>query len=242
MSAGGARAALLAELAARLVRLATREPARPLRVGIDGVDAAGKTVLADELGGAIAVLGRPVVRASADGFHHPRAVRLRRGDLSPEGYYHDSFDHAALVGKLLAPLGPGGDRRIRRAAFDHRRDTPVEAPWEEAPPEAILVLDGVFLLRPTLRPHWDFTVFLRVGFDVTMARAERRDVALFGSTERVRERYARRYVPGQQLYLREASPEAHADLVIDNTDPAAPFVVWDRGPGRAGGAEAGPGD
>jgi uridine kinase len=48
-------------------------------VGIDGPDAAGKSTFADSLSDR---LGTSTVRASIDGFHHPRAVRRRRGELS----------------------------------------------------------------------------------------------------------------------------------------------------------------
>src|SRR3712207_7018949 len=47
----------------------------PVRVAIDGPDAAGKTVLADELAVALSVRRRHVIRASIDGFHRPRTAR-----------------------------------------------------------------------------------------------------------------------------------------------------------------------
>src|SRR5450759_1567169 len=46
----------------------SRIPPHPLRVAIDGIDAAGKTTLADELAPLIEAQGRPVIRASIDGF------------------------------------------------------------------------------------------------------------------------------------------------------------------------------
>src|SRR5580693_5952275 len=194
----------------------------PIRVAIDGVDAAGKTTLADELVAPLKRTGRFVIRASIDGFHNPAAVRYQRGRSSPEGYFRDSFNHAQLIETLLAPLGPGGDRRYRRAIFDFRLDQPIETPVEEASPDALLLFDGVFLLRPELRPYWDFSIIVRADFEVTVTRAEARDHHRFGSTEQVRQRYAERYVPGQRLYLAEAQPEQHASVVVDNNDAAHP--------------------
>lgn len=43
----------------------------PVRVGIDGVDASGKTRLAEELVEPIQEKNRSVIRASIDGFHNP---------------------------------------------------------------------------------------------------------------------------------------------------------------------------
>ena len=197
----------------------------PVRVAIDGVDAAGKTTLADELVAPLMARGRPVIRASIDRFHHPAAVRMRRGPESPEGYYHDSFDEARLTADLLDPLGPGGSRRYRREAFDHRTDRAIDCATQEAEPRAVLLFDGVFLLRPSLFGHWDLSIFVRADFAVTVARAEVRDAALLGSPADVRRRYAKRYVPGQRLYLEACRPERLASIVVDNDDPAHPRIA-----------------
>jgi uridine kinase len=215
--AGHERQALLQDLASKIVSVPRPHP---VRVAIDGVDAAGKTTLAEELAPVVKTLGRPVIRASIDGFHHPREIRRRRGELSPEGYFHDSFNYLALTAALLEPLGPDGSRTFRRAVFDFQTDSDVDAPVEHAEPNAVLLFDGVFLLRPELRVHFDFSVFLKADFSVTMARAERRDVDMFGGVDVGRRRYQERYVPGQQLYLASAQPEKRASVVVDNNDPA----------------------
>ena len=84
-------------------------------VALVGHGGAGKTTLADAIGAELIGLGRPIVRASIDGFHSPRAERYRLGRHSPEGYYRDSFQNDAVIASLLGPLGPVGSRRIRRA-------------------------------------------------------------------------------------------------------------------------------
>jgi uridine kinase len=216
------RQPFVASLASRIVSL-TR--AHPTRVAIDGVDAAGKTTLADELATSIEAMGRPILRASIDGFHHPAAKRRRRGPLSPIGYFEDSFNYTALLDGLLRPLGPGGSREVKRAVFDFRTDTDVDARAQLAAPDAILLFDGVFLLRRELREYFDFSIFVRADFSVTIARAEQRDVMLFGSVDEVRKRYRERYVPGQQLYLTTCEPEQWASVVIDNNNPLQPRLI-----------------
>jgi uridine kinase len=192
-----------------------------LRVGIDGVDGAGKTTLADALGSVLRAAAVPVIRASVDAFHHPRSVRYRRGRDSPEGFFRDSYDYAALRGSLLDPLSPGGSRCFRTAVFDHRTDRRVDAAEERAENGSVLIVDGIFLHRPELRHYWDFSVFLDVRFEVSIPRGAQRGE---GSANPFAPGN-RRYVEGQRLYLQECDPKAHATLVVGYDDPAAPCIL-----------------
>jgi uridine kinase len=167
-----------------------------LRVGIDGPDAAGKTTLADELASALEPRGHRVRRSSIDDFLRPPDERYRRGRDSPRGYYEDSFDYAAV--RRLLDACPADD--------------------------ALLVFDGVFLLRPELADVWDFRIFVSVSVEECLRRAVARDAAVFGSEEEVVRRYRARYIPGQALYLAEARPGETADVVVVNDDPARPLL------------------
>ena len=203
----------------------------PLRIAIDGVDAAGKTTLADELVKPIEQRGRPVIRASIDGFHRPRADRYRRGAGSAEGYYRDSFDHEAVRSALLAPLGPDGSLRYRTAVFDFRSDSTICEPLRRAAADAVLLFDGVFLLRPELNDCWDYRVFVRVDLQMAVCRAFDRDRALFGTADAARTRFLTRYIPGQRIYLRTVRPEEHTNVVVENDDPGNPnLIVVDQPP------------
>ena len=227
------RLQLLEELVQRIVHI---ERPHPIRVAIDGVDAAGKTTLAEELVTPIQARGRPVIRASIDGFHHPAHLRYQRGSTSPEGYYHDSFNCEVLIECLLAPLGMGGSRRYRSAVFDFRTNSEVQVTPRVAEGHAVLLFDGVFLLRPELRGYWDFTIFVDVAFEVALVRAQQRDLTVFGNVSDVTQRYQQRYIPGQKLYLEACCPRQRADLVVENNDPGHP-VIYEV---KARGAHNGP--
>src|SRR5437879_5935595 len=155
------RSLIIDYLASRIAQL--QQP-HPLRVAIDGPDAAGKTSLAQELVAPLQTYGRPIIRASIDGFHHPASIRHQRGDTSPAGYYYDSFNYLALAESLLAPLGPGGSRQYVSAAFDYRTDSAVQVPIQVAAENAVLLFDGVFLLRSELIEYWDFSIFVEASF------------------------------------------------------------------------------
>lgn len=200
----------------------------PVRVTIDGVDASGKTILANELAEimqANAFGGRQIIRASVDGFHNPENIRRQRGGLSPEGFYYDSYNYAALVNLLLKPLGPDGNRQYQTAVFNLRQDRPFEVPVKRADQDAILLLDGIFLLRPRLTSYWDLTIYIDVDFAQTMARGIYRHAVLYGSVGKAAERYLNRYMPGQNLYHQRAHPLDKADILIDNNDLEAPFFL-----------------
>jgi uridine kinase len=200
-----------------------------VRVAIDGVDGAGKTHFADELAEVLKALGRSVIRASVDGFHNPKAIRYRKGRHSPEGFFHDSYDYEQLKAVLLDPLGPGGSGQYRVAVFDHRSDSPVDAPTQTAARGDILLLDGIFLHRPELRAYWDYSIFLDVRFAVSIPRGSQRDDSSPDSNAASNQRYVR----GQELYLLSSEPKRFATVTINNDDLLSPYIV-EHEPGAAG--------
>jgi uridine kinase len=223
------RAAVLDRLAKRILDVSFLHPEagaiHPLRVAIDGMDAAGKTILADELSSVIREkTGRAIIRASIDRFHNPREVRYRLGPDSPEGYYSDSFNLPALRQKLLDPLGQSGTQTIQTALFDFRSDTPVPVETIQVANDAILLFDGVFLLRPELENCWDFTILVRVTDETVLARVIQRDGPQMGGRQGVLDRYMTRYLPAQRRYLETCRPMERADVVVINDDPLNPTL------------------
>jgi uridine kinase len=192
------------------------------RIAVDGPDAAGKTIIADELASMFERRGLTVVRASIDGFHRPRSERHAAGALSPRGYLDDSFDLAALSRDVLGPLGPGGSRRIVRARYDWRSDAAVAGEPELVPPGAVLLLDGVFLHRPELAHCWEASIFVFARADVILDRARERDADALGGVAEVERRYRARYMPGQALYFERDRPHERADVAVENSDPGVP--------------------
>jgi uridine kinase len=223
----GSRAELLDRL---LAMVQNGSLPHPLRIAVDGPPAAGKTTLADELGDALRAQGRYVIRAWIESFLLPRAQRYRRGELSAVGNYHDSFDYGALHRVLLDPLGPGGDRRFQRAVYDKRTDGAVSDPVTDAPVDAVLIFEGVFLMRPELVDRWDLRILVSAAFETTLARARTRDAALYGTPVDVERRFRARYLPSQQFYVDTVHPTDHADILVRNDEPHRP--AWKVRPHR----------
>jgi len=165
--------------------------------------------------------GRVAIRATADGFHHPKAHRYRRGRRAWEGFWLDAFDLEQLRSELLDPLQPGGSGRYRRAVHDVATDQSLDLPYEVAPLGAVLLLDGVFLHRDELVDCWDLSVFLEVPFEVSVKRMAARD----GSDPNPASPGVRRYVQAQRHYLAAGRPRTRATIVIDNNDLERPVLM-----------------
>jgi len=213
---------LLVELANKLNQLQT---SHPLCVGIDGIDAAGKTTFANDLEIKIQELDRPVIRASLDGFHQPRHIRYAEGNLSPLGYFQDSFDIPSFKKNLLDPLSSSGNRYIRTAIYDHQKEEKVERISFQVPERAILLCDGIFLQRPELVEGWDVTIFLHISFETSLERALIRDLPFLKSTEVIEKRYRDRYIPAQKKYLLDYQPDQNAAILINLEDPTNPILL-----------------
>ncbi|MER7282201.1 cytidylate kinase family protein [Dactylosporangium sp. NPDC000244] len=210
----GSRDEVLARLAEAVGSVTV---AHPTRVAIDGAPAAGKTTLADELAVVLRAQGREVIRATIDDFLVPRAQRYPRGEFSAEGCYFDAHDHHGLTRVLLDPLGPGGDRRFQHAVYDHTADAVLSPPVATAPADAVLVFDGVFLMRPELIDRWDLRVFVSTELEKTVDRAVIRERGVSSRAD-VERRWRERYIPAQQFYFATVRPADHADIIVHNDE------------------------
>ncbi len=188
----------------------------PILVGINGIDAAGKTTLANELANYLTSLKHDVIRSSTDNFLNQKKVRYKKGKDSPEGCYHDTFNYDLMCKVLLEPLA-SGKLNYKVMAFDYLTDKEVDFPAEQATNDSILIMDGIFLFRPKLAEYWDLRVFLDVDFQHAAQRAKERktDKKLIGSKDKIIDRYNKRYIPAQKLYFKEVNPKEKAHVVID---------------------------
>lgn len=189
------RADLLRLLAAEIA--ARKREDRPLKVGIDGRCAAGKTTLADELGQVLGAKGFNVLRPSVDGFHHPREYRYRQGEYSAQGYYEDAYDYDAVTRTLT----------------------------ESLPANAILLFEGIFVFRSRINLYWDYRILVDVDAETSLARSVIRDTGLIGTADVVRRKLEVRYEPAWQMYVTEENPTSKADVVIDNRDADSPLIL-----------------
>ncbi|MFI1912996.1 hypothetical protein [Nocardia sp. NPDC020380] len=199
------RTALVGQVADRILALG---PGR-LRVGIDGLTAAGKTSFGHEVAESISRAGRPVLRASLDDFKRPWREAHLYDRLSGEGYYRNAFDYPATRTLLLEPCGPDGSGRCALCAIDPLTQIDHSSELIEVPANAVLIVDGVFAFRPEINAHWDFRIWPEVSPEVSVRRGAARD-----NDEAL---HRDRYLPAERIYLTEVDPVPFMDVVIDNS-------------------------
>lgn len=193
-------------------------------IAVDGRDGSGKTIFANELVTACKRASiRPVIQISIDNFHNQRALRYRLGKTSPAGFYHDSYDYQRFSRYVLGPLGAGGSRQYKSRSHDLETDEILDdEPFESAPPDSIVIIDGLFLHRPELVDEWQMSIYLHVSPEIC---AERMMVRDGNCPQLVPED---RYFGGLLLYLESCKPQEKATVVIDNSQIASPVILHRR--------------
>lgn len=166
-------------------------------VAVDGPVQSGKTAFADDLGSVLREQGHSVFRASMEGFHRSRAAQADFGEDTPERYSRYGFDESALRRVLVEPFRLGGSTAFVTRVLDPARDAWVEPKWITGPVDAILVLDGRFVLRERLDELWDFRI--AIGGDPVD--------------------------PADRIVYAERDPRLVADVVVDLEDPSQPRLV-----------------
>ena len=196
---------------------------RPCIAGINGVDTSGKSFFAEELRRFLVFQGFDVLLLHLDDFHNPRSIRNQ--DESPEGYLRYAFDRNKLQA-LLSEIAAGPVDRTE-TVLDLDADSFTKDIHVKTTSDTIVLVEGVLLYRPPLQDVFDYRIFLDVTFDEVLRRARQRDVPKYG--EAFLDRYIRRYIPAQKLYLDTFRPRERCDLLIDNNDYNRPFVLSDSG-------------
>lgn len=163
-------------------------------VAVDGTEGSSRAAFADDLAAVLEENEHPVFRASLRYFQRSEAEQAKFGPETPERIYRHRDDYSALDRVLVGPFRMGGSTGFVTRVFDPERDAWIEPTWLTAPADAILVIDGDFILRPELRGHWLYSVLLD------------------GGTE----------TPADEIYQAEVQPSRFASAVIDNTDAANP--------------------
>jgi uridine kinase len=150
-----------------------------------------------------------------DDFFRPRADREREGWLDGVAHYREAYDYSLLRRVLVDPFHTGGSTGFVLTGFDEVRDQPIFQPkWMSAGPDAVLIVEGVFLHRPELARMWNYSIWL----DTPAGQP--------GESGPDQSEMARDFA-SDEAYLAKVGPGELATVILDNQDPANPIRVFD---------------
>ena len=201
-------------------------PTSPYIVAINGKDASGKTIFADNFADYLKTkTNRQIIRISVDDFMNERKVRRTSTSSEGESCYFYTFNFDAFKQYVLEPLQAGGSRIYKTKNFDHATDTAALSEDKEADNDAIVIIDGVFLYKDDLVDYWSLKILLEVSDEIVVERGARRDTNRIGDYNKARQQYVDRYVASQAIYYKQTRPFKCADIVIDNDDYLSPQII-----------------
>jgi uridine kinase len=187
---------------------------RSVSVGISGVDCAGKSTLAEAVHVRLRTRGASALLVPGDEFTRPTDERYGEADEGL-GYYSHSFDYAPVFDRILPAVRSNFAGELVVKVSDWERDD-----WRNEilvlRSGLVVIVEGCFLFTGGKAREFDLSVWIELALESVVPRALRRprDLERMGGPGGVRERYARRYLPGQAIHLERDDPAKSADLVL----------------------------
>ncbi|WP_423917621.1 hypothetical protein ACPEEZ_08825 [Frigoribacterium sp. 2-23] len=138
-------------------------------VAVDSDASVDGAAFSDDLVVALGELGRSAFRASTVDF--AKATDDGAGTGVEEARRAESLDESVLRRVLLEPFRLGGSTGWVPKAFDAVAGRAVQADWVTGPADALLVIDGTALNRPSLAGGWNYSLWLTADRARTDLRA-----------------------------------------------------------------------
>lgn len=176
-------------------------------IGIDGLGGSGKTMYAykvqQQLEGSVIL--------HLDDFVHKKEVRYNENYEEWYCYYHLQWRYDYLIQKLLLPLKSGLDVNETIEVYNRETDSYILREIE-IPAGTTVIVEGVFLQRPELRPYFETVIYLELDQETRLQRITDRDIYM-GNKKEIALKYNQRYFPAEEKYIEQCNPLALADIV-----------------------------
>ncbi|TCT17169.1 uridine kinase [Natranaerovirga pectinivora] len=181
-------------------------------IGIDGGTGAGKSTILTELQLKLESLGLRVIPLSIDDFIHKRAIRYDTSQEEWYCFYKLQWRYNYLINEILAPAKAQEKLDKQIELYDKEKDQYNMVPLNANTPYIIL-LEGMFLQRNTLKRYFDYISFMDVPKEDRVERVLRRDTYI-GNEAEIYNKYESRYFPAEDYYFKRYTPLKKAHSVI----------------------------
>jgi uridine kinase len=173
---------------------------RPIAVGIDGPGGSGKSTLARELSGLLPLRTWIV---QGDDFYGD-IPNEEKSSFGPKEGYEKYFDWQRLKSEVLT--------RVREGAIvlqyqQYNWETETLDVWIESPMPDVVIVEGVYVLRPELRNAFDVTVLLNTSRPTRIKRQVSR-----GENTRL---WIDRWMAAEDFYFAAMGPWEWVDFTLE---------------------------
>lgn len=208
-------------ISAILAKRKTLSPERALLVGVSGIDAAGKGYRAAQIAQSLGKEELNVALIGADGWLNLPHVRFRHKNAA-EHFYEHALRFQEMFETLVVPLhqSRGIDLEMDYTEETATRYRKHRYLWRDID---VILLEGIFLLKRTLRHHFDLACWVECSFETALARAIKRCQEGLPPRATVRA-FTRIYFPAQRIHFERDAPQSSADLILPNEMEATELV------------------
>jgi uridine kinase len=198
--------------------LAGREkisPSRAMLVAISGIDAAGKGYCAAKIAQSLSQQKLNVALIGIDGWLNLPHVRFNRENPA-EHFYEHAFRFEEMFKVLVLPLKQNREIDLRMDYTEETATSYREHRYQFRKIDVILI-EGIFLLKQSLRHHFDLACWVECSFETALSRAVKRCQEGLLPLETVRA-FKTIYFPAQRIHFEHDAPQLSADLILPNED------------------------
>ncbi len=186
-------------------------PERALLVGISGIDAAGKGFIAARIAKSLEHRGIKPAVINVDGWLNLPHVRFHLRDPAKH-FYENAIRFDEMFERVVLPLRDTRSVNVE-SDFAEETATSFRKHCYDFRKIDVVILEGIFLLKPAYRRHFDLTIWVDCSFATALQRAIARCQENLPPAETTRV-YEEIYFAAQRIHLAQDDPRAVANLVI----------------------------
>jgi uridine kinase len=191
-----------------------------LLVAVSGIDGSGKGYVTNLIVDRLRQEGLNAVSVNIDGWLNLPSRRFN--DEQPAAhFYRHAIRFEELFERLILPLKRRRSIRLQADLVEETASTYHQYLYEFQNVD-VVILEGIYLLKRTLREYYDLAFWVECSFETALVRALRRAQEGLSLDATIRA-YQTIYFPAQYIHFALDDPRAAADAILDNDRTCGKF-------------------